>query len=323
MLGYRPFRNSDPPALAEIWRSCGGQTGLRQPLSVDLFDQFVLSKLHFDPAGLRIALDGDRPVGFAHAGFGPTDDGMALCRDLGTTCLVVVRPDCDEAPVAAGLLAECEQYLKATGAKVLYGGAVGTLSPFYYGLYGGSDLPGILATDRVAREAFESSGYTAIDRTLLLEGDLRHFDPPMGRQRLQIRRQVLVHTVEDPPWRNWWEACTQGGFERTRFELRPQRGTGCLGYAVVRNMDPTTSLGGSQSAGLVELEIDREHWKQGYATFLLTDVFYYLMRMGVDRVEVQTMKHNTAAVRLYEKLGFKQVNEGIVYRKDGPGSGRG
>jgi ribosomal protein S18 acetylase RimI-like enzyme len=33
-------------------------------------------------------------------------------------------------------------------------------------------------------------------------------------------------------------------------------------------------------------------------------------------VEAQTMQQNAPALKLYEKLGFKKVDEGAVYRKD-------
>ena len=39
------------------------------------------------------------------------------------------RPD-----VAAGLLERCEEYLYQRGAKVLYGGSIRPLNPFYLGL---------------------------------------------------------------------------------------------------------------------------------------------------------------------------------------------
>ena len=150
MLRYRSFRNTDPPALVEIWRSRNGQPGLLQPMSVDLFEQFVLGRLYFDREGLQLAWDDDRPVGFAHAGFGPDETENHVVTELGTTCLILTRPDCDEVEVAAGLLARSEDYLRRRGAKVLYGGGIKPLDAFYLGLYGGSELPGILATDTLA-----------------------------------------------------------------------------------------------------------------------------------------------------------------------------
>ena len=74
MIGYRIFRNSDPPHLADIWRTHAGRRGLMQPMTAALLEELVLSKPYFDPQGLIVATDGNHPVGFAHAAFGPTED---------------------------------------------------------------------------------------------------------------------------------------------------------------------------------------------------------------------------------------------------------
>ena len=73
MLRYRTFRNTDPPTVVGLWRSRGDQPGLVQPVSVDLFEQFVFGRLYFDYAGLVMAWDGQQPAGFAHAAFGPNE----------------------------------------------------------------------------------------------------------------------------------------------------------------------------------------------------------------------------------------------------------
>ena len=110
MLTYRTFRNTDPPKLASIWRSRAGQQALAQPISVDLLEQYVFAKLYFDYHGLILACDGGEAVGFAHAGFGPDDDEIAVSTEMGTTCLVLTRSDCPKADVATGLLEQSEAY---------------------------------------------------------------------------------------------------------------------------------------------------------------------------------------------------------------------
>ncbi len=116
MLTYRTFRNSDPPALTSLWRSRAGQPGLFQPVSTDLLEQMVFAKLYFDYGGLVLACDDGQPVGFAHAGFGPNLEQGWISTEAGVTCVVLVRPGCAEAEVAAGLLDRCEQYLRRRGA---------------------------------------------------------------------------------------------------------------------------------------------------------------------------------------------------------------
>ena len=122
MLRYRPFRNTDPPNLVAIWRTQTDRPGLVLPVSVDVLEQLVLCKQYFDPKGLVLAEDEGHAVGFAHAGFGPTDGEDGISTELGVVCLVLVRPECGQAEVTDGLIAQCEAYLQRRGSRVLYGG---------------------------------------------------------------------------------------------------------------------------------------------------------------------------------------------------------
>jgi GNAT superfamily N-acetyltransferase len=317
MLSFRTFRNTDPPAVIDIWRSRAGQPGLLQPVSADLFEQLVFAKPYFDCHGLIIADDDGRAVGFAHAGFGPNDCESDISTDLGVTCVALVRPECPTAEVAAGLLRQTEQYLRGRGAKVLYGGAIRPLNPFYLGLYGGAELPGILVSDRVATELFRSQGYREIDQTLVFRRDLTDFQVPMDRAQLALRRQMTIQMTVDPPSRSWWDACTTSDFDLTRFEVMPRGGGQVLARATFRGMEPSGASTFVRAAGLIDLEVDAARRRQGLATYLLGEAFQNCSRQGIMLVEVQTMARNAAAIALYRKLGFRQADQGVVFRKDG------
>jgi GNAT superfamily N-acetyltransferase len=320
MLQFRSFRNTDPPVLASIWRSRRGQPGLLQPVSADMLEQLVLGKPYFDHEGLILACQDGQCVGFAHAGFGPNEAEDRISTELGVTCVVMVRPDCPDPEVAAGLLQRCEAYLRRRGAKVLYGGGIRPLNPFYLGLYGGSELPGVLDTDSVACRLFRGHGYREIDRTCIYHHDVGTFQAPISRQHVQLRRSTVVEVTVDPPARTWWEACTMGDFDLTQFQLVPRGGGPPLARALLRNLEPTGVCSPTRAAGLIELEVAGEYRRQGLSTFLLVEVFRQLARQGVATLEVQTMQHNRAAVALYRKLGFRQVDQGIVFRKEGTGA---
>ena len=109
------------PLLTQLWRSRSQEPGLFPAISADILEHLVYAKLYFDYAGLILAFDEERPVGFAHASFGPNDAESDVDYQMGTTNLVLVRPDVDVDAVAEGLLAQCESYLRRRGAKVLYG----------------------------------------------------------------------------------------------------------------------------------------------------------------------------------------------------------
>jgi GNAT superfamily N-acetyltransferase len=285
------------------------------PVSPDLLEQLVFAKPYFDYDGLILAFADGSPVGFAHAGFGPNEQLSAVSFDLGVTLIVIVRPDCAEGEVAAGLLERCEQYLRARGAKVLYGGGIQPLNPFYLGLYGGSELPGVLDSDPATRNLFQSHDYQEIERTRIGQVDLSRFEAVIDRSQMQIRRQIVVEETIDFPTRNWWEACTLGGFDLTRFEMVPRGGGPAVARAIFRSMEPAGANSSGRRSGLIEFHVDPAYRRRGYAVFLLSEVFRQFTRQGITTVEVQTMESNTPAINLYQKLGFKPIGEGSVYRK--------
>jgi len=317
MLTYRTFRNTDPPVITTIWRSRIGQPGLAQLVSPELFEQLIFAKLYFDYEGLILAYDDDRPVGFAHAGFGPNEALDEVSSQLGTVCLVMVQPGCAETEVAAGLLERCEQYLRGRGAKVIYGGGIYPLNPFYLGLYGGSELPGVLLSDIAIRQVYASHGYREIDQTLLMRRNLDGFQAVIDRQQMQIRRRMIVEVVADARARSWWEACTLGEFDLTQYKLVSRSGGSPLATATFRSMEPGGMIGAGQAFGLIELEVEPSAHRRGLASFLLSEACRQFVRQGVMVVEAQVMQHNKAAIGLYHKLGFEQVDQGSVYRKDG------
>lgn len=318
MISYRSFRNHDTPQLIEVWRSQPRARGLAQPVSVELFEQLVLAKPYFENEGLIVALDDRSIVGFAHAGFGATDNNEGLNRRFGVTSLLLVRPEFQQSPVGPDLLARSEQYLRARGAGVLYAGGIRPLDPFYRGLYGGSEMPGVLASDTFANGIYRAAGYREIDRVVIFDRELAGFRPPVDRTQMQIRRTSVVEEVTDAAPRNWWEACALEHFQVTAFHLRQRDELGASASARFWLLETFAAGWGVQAAGLFELEVAAEERRRGLATFLLGDAFRRLAAQGIGLVEVQTMAGNTAARALYEKLGFREVDAGIAYRKEGP-----
>jgi RimJ/RimL family protein N-acetyltransferase len=316
LIHYRPFCNTDPPLLTELWRSCADRRPLVQPLTIAAFEQLVLNKPYFDRAGLWLAMEGELPLGFVHAGFGPSEDESTLSTDLGVTSMLLVREHDDQAQVTAELLRRSEEYLRNRGAKVLYGGAVHPLDPFYLGLYGGSELPGVLDTDPAMQRLFLAHGYREIDRTIVFQRTLADFRAPVDRNQMQVRRRTQLAVVEEPPSKTWWEACTMGEFERVEFQLLDRELGKELASATLRAIDHRPTRPGHRASGLVDVHVDHAAQQEGLATFLVSEALKELHHQGVGLVEAQTMERNKPAIGLYEKLGFSRVDSGAVYRRE-------
>jgi GNAT superfamily N-acetyltransferase len=320
VIRYRCFLNDDPPRLAEVWRGCAGRPGLAQPISATTFDVLVLAKPYFDREGLILALDDERPVGFVHAGFGPNADESGLSTELGVTVLLLTVNHPDEPAIAAELLSRSEEYLHRRGANVLYGGGIQPLNPFYCGLYGGSELPGILDSEPETQALFRAHGYREIDRTVVFHRELIGFRPLVDRQQMQIRRNTDVEVVVDPPPRTWWDACAMSSFDRTIFRLRSRADGQEVASATFWNMESFAAARGVRTNGLIDVQVEPSHRHKGLASYLIGDALRQLQEESIALVEVQTMKGNSAAVGMYRKLGFDQVDSGAVFRKDSQNS---
>ncbi|MFV2068855.1 MAG: GNAT family N-acetyltransferase [Pirellulales bacterium] len=321
MYRYRPFRNTDPPYLADIWCRQKPQRGMVHPISVSQFETHVFSKPYFDPRGLIVATRDDVPVGFVHAGFGPNDDESWIATEMGVVCRVMVHEaaasQSSPGTLAGELIARGEQYLRDRGARLLYAGGIRPLCPFYWGLYGGSELPGILDSDSWMQAVYRDACYEEIDQVLVLHRDLTTFRPIISRQQLAIRRSTQIAVQNDPPVRSWWQAVTEGSADRMRLQIVSNRSTSVLASTTFWNIEPLATSWGISAAGILDLESTESSRRQGYATFLLSEAFRRLRSEGVRLIEVQTMRHNEAARALYRRLGFVEVDRGAVLRKRG------
>jgi GNAT superfamily N-acetyltransferase len=318
VIRVRPFLNTDPPHLAEIWRSQPPQRGLVQPMSARLFEEHVFAKPYFDRFGLNVAIDDSgRAVGFAHAAFGPSEDLSTLSTDMGAIMMLQAAPDQPFESVAAPLLEASEEYLRSRGATLLYAGGIYPLNAFYLGLYGGSELPGVLESDARLLAFYRSRGYGEIGRVQVMHRELADFRPAVDRLQMQIRRGYRIEAVLDPPARSWWEACTLGHADRTRFHLYPRTGDAAAASVSYWHVEPLASSWGVHAVGVMDLEVASGARRQGLATFLLGESLRQLQSHGVTLVEAQTMLSNEPALGLYRKLGFQPLEQGIVLRRSG------
>jgi len=290
-------------------------------MTTALLEQHVFSKLYFDHEGLIVADDGQRLLGFVHAGFGVEENEARLDHELGVTCLLMTLPDHRLGDVAhhqlgAELIQRSEAYLRSRGAKVLYAGGIQPLNPFYFSLYGGSELPGVLSSDHRALDVFRPAGYREIDQVAILQRELRGFRSPFDRRQMMIRRQFEVSIEEDPPYGSWWGACNYSHLARTRMKLRRKGDGETVASADYWDMATMAANWGLRAVGLSRLNVEPESKRKGFGTFLVAEALKHAHSEGAALAEVQTMQSNRPALALYARLGFQQVDQGIVLRKE-------
>ena len=317
MYQFRPFRNSDPPHLAEIWRSQPPQRGLLQPVSAPLLEHAVFSKMHFDREGFIVATLDEKPVGFVHAGFGPTEDGMNIDTALGTTHMMMTHAGHEDQQLADQLLAASENYLRKNGATVLYVGGIKPLNSFYLGLYGGSEIPGVLESNSQLREACLRSGYHESCQVSILQCDLVSYRPPVSRKVRRLKRMLRLEETIDPTTRNWWEACVWGSQQRDCFRLLETSTGNTVASASFWDIQPLSTCWGICTAGMFELYVEPDFRRQGIATYLLSEALRKLRHRGVITVEAQTMSTNEAALAFYRQQNFEEIDLGTCLPKRG------
>src|SRR4051812_50081038 len=86
-------------------------------MNISLLEDLVLSKPYFDKAGLLVATEEDKLVGFGHAGFGPSADHASLAYQGGVISLIVVRPTHRQEGIGAELAARLERDLTQRGRR--------------------------------------------------------------------------------------------------------------------------------------------------------------------------------------------------------------
>jgi hypothetical protein len=315
LIRYRPFRNSDPPALADIWRSQPPLHRLAQPMSAVLWEECVLSKTYFDAQGLIVATDGARPIGFVHAGFGPSEHGDQLDPAHGVICRLLVASHEDRAVVMTELLAAAEHYLSNRGAVEACVGNGDPLGPFYLGLYGSSLQVGVLKSDQTQLDFFRKHDYETFGERIVLQKSLAGYRCPVDRDQVKHRKLYEISQSPDPLGQTWWEACATSHLERNSFQLTPKCGGVPVAAAVTAHLQPLGRAWGVQTAGFESVTALSEAWQNGTALLLVAEATKALQCQGVMLMEAVIDDPNSPLAKVFATLGFKEVDRGVVLKK--------
>jgi ribosomal protein S18 acetylase RimI-like enzyme len=314
VIEYRRFKNADPPGLVEVWNDALTGRGAARLRTSSPLESCTLSKLFFDPEGLIVAHDGDQIVGFVHAGFGANVQGSGLDYQSGVTCMLAVRSSYRGRGIGSELLKRSEDYLRSRGARQLFAGSMAPLNPFYLGLYGGSELPGFLATDLAAEPFFTRHGYQVCRTTRVLQRRLsvpvKVFDPRFVgyRQRFEL--------CEDAASRlgTWWQYSLFNGAEPRVFSLLDRTDNQYAAQATVWEMEGFSYRWNLPAVGVADWFVRPDLQRQGVGKYLLTQVLRRTMEELLEVMELHIPSENLPAWKVCQALGFEQVDLGRMYQ---------
>ncbi len=318
MIRFRAFLNVDSPFIVSLWNHQPPRRGLAQPLTLELFEQCVLAKPFFDRQGFLIAEQDDRPIGFAHASFGPNVAGTDIDTACGVVNLVLLEdvPQC--ASIARDLLDRAEAYLIQRGARTLVAGCAQPTDGFYLGLYGRGESPGISEADADSLDLFRGAGYVEVESHQILQRSLAGFRPLVDRWQLLARRQYRVEPDAGPVFASWWEAWALSPFDCARYALLSNQSGDLCGSVVTWGWEQPLDVQGARTVGLHGLHIHEDLRRHGLGVFLVGEMLRTAQGRGVDLAVVQIADPNLAALALFRKLGFQPIDRGLVLKKTPP-----
>lgn len=275
----------------------------------------VFAKPYFDPAGLILAEEYDRVVGFAHAGWSPTSDQSGLSNQSGVLCVVAVVPTFRRQGIGRELVRRCEAYLRNKGAETAFAGPRYPHNPFYCGLYGGCGVPGFLASDKSAEPFFHKLGYTDAGSTLVfhrtLQDQLNFPDPRF----VEFRQRFEIHAGAARARPTWWQNAVMGMLEPMEFFLHDKTTDDYVAEALIGDLEGFSWRWNQPSIGLYAFEVYSKYRRQGYGKFFLSQLLRYFQEQCFLVAEVQLESTNDAAIRMCQSLGFAEIDVGKIYQR--------
>lgn len=321
MISYRPYRNTDPPALTEVWNESATGRGTFPVRTPALLERWVFSKPYFDPAGLIVAEESDengkRIIGFALAGFGPTEDQAAIDLGDGVTCAVLVRPDHRRRGVGRELVRRCEEYLTGRGADRLSFGSQWPRNPFLLGLYGGSNSPGVLESSPEAAGFLTAVGYKPAETVVVYQ---RRLDQPLtvaDPRFAMLRKRYDVQLLKAAVVGSYWQECQWATLEPAEFRAVDKLTGLPAARAVAFELEGFSWRWGFPSAGICDVQVRPDLRKQGVAKMLVAHILRFLQDQFFGIGELQVRADDAAGVGLCKAVGFDAIDLGHVYRKAG------
>ena len=321
MIRYRRSLNTDPPALADIWNDAVAGRGAYPVRSPGLLERWVFSKPYFRRDDLIVAVepDADKPVGFALAGFAPNADLSDLDPSRGVVCAVAVRPSHRRRGIGRELLRRADESLRERGAADVVVGSQWPASPYLFGLYGGSNAPGVLDSEADAGPFLAAAGYQAVDAVLVFQKKL---DTPLTVADTRfglLRRRYEAQTLRLAGIPTWWHECVWANLEPVEIRLTDKLTGMPAARAVVWELEGFSWKWNHPAAGLLDVQVRSDLRRQGLGKLLVAQVLRFLQDQFFAVAELQVPAADPVALALCSSLGFDQVDVGRTYRRAGEG----
>jgi ribosomal protein S18 acetylase RimI-like enzyme len=316
VISFRRFRNTDPPGLLEVWNEAATGRGAFPLRTPALLERWIFSKPYFEHDALIVAEDSGtgQLVGWSLAGFGPNAEQTAVDPRRGIVCCVLVRPSYRRRGIGRELLQRAEAFLRGRGAEDLRFGSMAPNHPYLFGLYGGANSPGVLASDPHAEPFITAMGYRRVEARRVfqrkLDQPLSLADPRFAMIRRGYEGQLILRGAAVA---SWWTECVWGTLEPSELRLCDKQTGQIAGRAIVWELEGFSWRWGYPSAGIVDVFVREDLRRQGLAKLMLLDMLRFLQEQFFGIAELHIPENDPAAEGLVRSLQFEQVDTGFVY----------
>jgi len=315
VITYRRSRNTDPPLLLEIWNEAVTGRGSFPVRSASQFERWLFSRPYFQLDDVIVAVDAEseKLVGFALVGFGPDEERSTL-SNVGVVAAVLVSAAFRKQGIGRELLTRAVEGLKARGAQEILIGSQWPNNPYLFGIYGGSNSPGILASEPDAASFFNKLGYSPTSTISVLhkklDTPLSVVDTRFGMLKRRYDPQILRTSAIG----SWWQDCQWGMLEPVEMRVIDKLTGMPAARLVIWELEGFSWKWGFPSAGLIDIQVRPDLRRQGLAKMLVAHALRFLQDQFFAICEMQIPASDPIAMGLAKSLGFEEVDTGSVYQ---------
>ncbi len=316
MVEIRTYRAEDLPGLVGAWNeSFSGMPNFVRIEEADL-QWRAFAQPSFDPRDVVVCLRDGRVLGFVH--FALRTDlwrhaGERRAKREEGHIYVLVAPE-SEQTIISDLLGAAEEHLAHRGARrVLLGTSwIYGAQPYYNGIVGGYEIPGLSSTREDIISIATDNGYAPVAEYGTPELDLsrRAMPEEMDRLRLELGSRA----------REWKLELTSLPVESLFFPPRVSVELRRAGQVVA-----TTAYGawpeyarhyGRQLHGLTSVYVAPGWRGKGLGKLIVVEAVAAALRDGAEGVHLHVWRGNTPAWNLYHRaLGFEPTHSWLTLEK--------
>jgi len=236
---------------------------------------------------------------------------------------LMVHPSYRLRGIGSELLRQAEEMLATRGAQQVVFGSMWPACPYLFGIYGGSNSPGILSGNIDAVPFLTRRGFRP-DRTMIvyhrrLDTPLTIADTRFGILRRRYEAQIVKHATIP----SWWHDCQWSSIEPTEMRLVDKLTGLPAARAICWDLEGFSWRWNAPSVGVLDFQVRDDLRRLGLGKLLMANLLRQLQDQFFAIAELQIPSDRPAAHEFARALGFEEIDRGRTYLRDRESSSHG